>query len=467
MLQTLARPYLNWLEATLTRARTLIPISIHTSDSLIQAPHSAQYSASEASQPTELRVLIVAEHASMQFGGEAALPVHYFRLLRQRQIETWLVVHERTRQELLSQFPEDSDRIYFVPDTIWQQLMDSVSHYLPKKLFEITLGFAMKLLTELAQRSVIRQLINTQQIDLIHQPIFVSPKTPSLIFGMGVPVIMGPLNGGMTYAPAFQQSKRQLVMQVVHLGRGLSDILNLLIPGKRLAATVLVANQRTRDALPRGVRGRIVELVENGVETQLWQPAAVKPPGTPRFVFMGRLVDWKAVDWLLLAFQQVLKQVPAELEIIGDGPLRQQLQQLSEDLGLSEQQVKFSGWLSQQQCAQRLQQSDVLVLPSLFESGGAVVLEAMAVGLPVIATNWGGPVDYLDSTCGILIDPTSKSIFIEQLIAAMLKLAQSPELRQRMGTAGRQRVLNHYDWQHKIDRILEIYREAVNRVRVG
>jgi glycosyltransferase involved in cell wall biosynthesis len=403
----------------------------------------------------------------MQFGGEAALPVHYFRLLRQRQIETWLVVHERTRQELLSQFPEDSDRIYFVPDTIWQQLMDSVSHYLPKKLFEITLGFAMKLLTELAQRSVIRQLINTQQIDLIHQPIFVSPKTPSLIFGMGVPVIMGPLNGGMTYAPAFQQSKRQLVMQVVHLGRGLSDILNLLIPGKRLAATVLVANQRTRDALPRGVRGRIVELVENGVETQLWQPAAVKPPGTPRFVFMGRLVDWKAVDWLLLAFQQVLKQVPAELEIIGDGPLRQQLQQLSEDLGLSEQQVKFSGWLSQQQCAQRLQQSDVLVLPSLFESGGAVVLEAMAVGLPVIATNWGGPVDYLDSTCGILIDPTSKSIFIEQLIAAMLKLAQSPELRQRMGTAGRQRVLNHYDWQHKIDRILEIYREAVNRVRVG
>src|SRR5579883_1420456 len=59
------------------------------------------------------RVLIVAEHASAKFGGEAALPLHYFRVLRKRRIEAWLVVHERTRDELNGQFAEDFDRIYF------------------------------------------------------------------------------------------------------------------------------------------------------------------------------------------------------------------------------------------------------------------------------------------------------------------------------------------------------------------
>ncbi len=65
-----------------------------------------------------------------------------------------------------------------------------------------------------------------------------------------------------------------------------------------------------------------------------------------------------------------------------------------------------------------------------------MVLEAMAVGLPVIATNWGRPADYLNSRCGILVKPASKEGFVKGLTDAMLKLAQSPELQQSMGSAG-------------------------------
>ena len=128
--------------------------------------------------------------------------------------------------------------------------------------------------------------------------------------------------------------------------------------------------------------------------------------------------------------------------------------------------MQFSGWLPQKECAHRLQAADVLVLPSLFECGGAVVLEAIATGLPVIATKWGGPMDYLDESCGILVNPRSREEFIHELAVATLKLAESPTLREKMGRTGRHRVLNHFNWQKKTDTILKIYAETVHRVRV-
>ena len=74
--------------------------------------------------------------------------------------------------------------------------------------------------------------------------------------------------------------------------------------------------------------------------------------------------------------------------------------------------------------------------------------------------------DYLDESCGILVNPRSREEFIHELAVAMLKLAESPTLREKMGRTGRHRVLNHFNWQKKIDTILKIYAETVHRVRM-
>jgi len=94
-----------------------------------------------------------------------------------------------------------------------------------------------------------------------------------------------------------------------------------------------------------------------------------------------------------------------------------------------------------------------------------VILEAMATGLPVIATKWGGPMDYLDESCGILVSPESREAFIHELAAAMLKLASSFTLREKMGRAGQRRVLSHFNWQKKTDVMLKIYTETVRRAK--
>jgi glycosyltransferase involved in cell wall biosynthesis len=409
-----------------------------------------------------LRILIVAEDASATYGGEAILPLHYFRFLRRRGIETWLLVHERTRKELEQLLPEELQRISFVRDTWFHKKMYAVARRMPARIAYVTVGMIMRLLTQTMAKEIARGLIRRHQINLVHQPTPVSPKDTSILHDLGVPLIIGPMNGGMSFPQAFRKTEGRSIRALVAVGRSVAPVFHRLMPGKLRADALLVANDRTRRALPTGTRGQIIHLVENGVDLSLWRPGRKdKPADDPvRFLFVGRLVDWKAVDLLLEAFRRAGLGQKATLDIFGSGPMDESLRQQALILNLSDR-VTFHGWLPQDELAERLASADALVLPSLLECGGAVVLEAMAAGLAVIATNWGGPSDYLDSTCGILVDPTSREDFVKGLTSAIQTLALSPETRMKLGAAARERVLREFSWEKKIERIIEIYVETV------
>jgi len=416
-----------------------------------------------------LKILIVAEHASANFGGEAAIPLHYFRVLRKRGEEVWLLSHSRTRRELAELFPGD-ERILYVADTVWHRSMWRIGQCLPEQIAYLTTGFLSRIATQLSQRRVVRALIRDQGIDVVHQPIPVSPREPSLLFGFGVPVVIGPMNGGMDYPPGFHRERRGLERLLMTVGRVSATAMNVLMPGKRRAALLLVANQRTREALPPSVSANIGELPENGVDLSLWRAQqgldAPADAGIVTFVFMGRLVGWKSVDLLLRAFASARLKTPMRLWILGDGEERARLQAIAAELDLvrggSEEAgaAHFAGWLSQSACMERLDAADCLVLPSLLECGGAVVLEAMSLGKPVIATAWGGPLDYLDASCGILVPANSRDGLVEGIAAAMVKLANSPATRRSMGTRALARVRAEYSWDVKVDRMMGFYAQA-------
>ncbi|MDB5295792.1 MAG: family glycosyltransferase [Phycisphaerales bacterium] len=429
------------------------------------------------------RVILIAENTSRRFGGEAAIPFHLFRVLSARGADVRLVTHERNRPELTTEFPDavKDGRVAFVPDRPVQRLIHRVSKLMPHRVAYFTVWQLSRLVTQRTARGIARRLVREHAGPaVVHQPTPVSPKDLSTIRKMGAPVVFGPFNGGMTFPPGFRSADGPWVERLFRLGRLASRATHRLFPAKREAALLLAANDRTRAALPHGHRARVELLSENGVDLPLWKAAraaaglsdapaemAAAPGRRARFAFVGRLVDWKAVDLLVAALgKAVAAGVDAELDIIGAGPTKASLEQQARDLGLTDR-VTFAGWMSQADVSRRLAAADAFVLPSLYECGGAVVLEAMAAGLPVIATRWGGPADYVDDTCGVLVDPTSRDALIDGFAAAIAALAADPARRAALGEAGRRRVTDLFDWERKVDRIQGLYREVAAAAAAG
>jgi glycosyltransferase involved in cell wall biosynthesis len=346
-------------------------------------------------------------------------------------------------------------------------MLDRLSHWLPHRLSGYTTRIAIQAITQWMQRRLARELVERLGINVIHQPIPVSPKQPSMISDVGAPVIIGPMNGGMCYPPKMRWLESYFEWAVIALGRGSAGVMNLLVPGKRRAALLLVANDRTAAALAPGVHAPVRQLVENGVDLSLWSAAHHSSgENAIRLAFVGRLIRLKAVDLLLEAVHRACIDVDVHLDVIGDGPERANLEALAARLGIANR-MTFHGHVPQRKCPERLVAADALVLPSLHECGGAVVLEAMAMSMPVIATRWGGPADYLDDSCGVLIEPAGREPFVADLTDAIRKLAASPALRQSLGEAGRRKVEAEYDWDRKIDHMLQIYLDVVTSAVTG
>ena len=317
------------------------------------------------------------------------------------------------------------------------------------------------LITQYYQFKLARKAVKQHAINVVHEPAPVSPKTPSSLFGLGAPVIIGPMNGGMHFPSGFSYMEGKSEKILYGPIRFLANFINVIMPGKLFAKVLLVANKRTQEALPKLTSGKRIMLVENAVDTEMWEQCErVSNKTTIDFIFMGRLTDLKCCDLLIQAFEQIYQKHPVTLTIVGDGDDMDHLQHLASNL-IDERVVTFTGWLPPTETHKTLAASDVLVLPSVRECGGAVVLEAMALSKPVIAVNWGGPADYITAQTGILIEPEGPELLVRELIIAMEKMIANPILRGQLGDAGYRRLIKQFTWQEKVEQVLEVYKQVV------
>lgn len=406
----------------------------------------------------KLNILIVCEHASNVYGGEAMLPLNYFRLLSTYpNNQVYLITHARVKASIEQLTDIKQDHVFYMPDTKLHQVLNKYSVLLPDRISILTFGFLMHLLTQFYQWKLARKIVKTKNINILHEPAPVSAVLPSVMFCLGVPVVIGPMNGGMTFPPAFNTMAGRFERVLYRLTRVLSTVFNILIPGKFFANILLVANQRTKDALPKLRLGQVLEIVENGVFSVVDVPKKVQVKPITDVLYVGRLVDWKAVDIAIDAINTCKSNV--KLTILGDGPLKNELVQYAKKLAPN--QIVFAGMVPHEKTNQYYDEADIFILPSIRECGGAVVLEAMSRGLPAIVTAWGGPADYITNETGFLIEPKSRAYMIEQFALAIDRLAQQPNLRYEIGQAAINRVKQHFMWDKKIQNMMQVYHQAI------
>lgn len=225
----------------------------------------------------------------------------------------------------------------------------------------------------------------------------------------------------------------------------------------KCAAAVLASSDFLRTETEKWLQCP-VERIYWGIDLTRFTPQPNRRTDTAfRLVFMKHLKPVYGPDIAIAALPAIRAAVPdAHLDLYGEGAMRGELQAQADALGVTDA-VHFHGWARNENVPQILSDSDVMVMPSRAESLGMAAMEAQAVELPVIATTVGGiPEVVKDEKGGILIPPEDAGA----LAAAAIRLARDPALRRRMGEAGRQYVLAHFDWQDTLAQTEAVYRRV-------
>jgi glycosyltransferase involved in cell wall biosynthesis len=206
-----------------------------------------------------------------------------------------------------------------------------------------------------------------------------------------------------------------------------------------------------------GFDGASFEIVHYGIDPD-GEPRPYED-GVPRLLCVGRLIPIKGHIVLLRAFAAARQELPElELDIAGRGPLEPALRAVARELGVGDA-VRFLGHVTPIQSA--IENSAVVVVPSMGEGFGMVALEAMERARPVIAASIGGLGEIVrDGVTGLLVPPGEA----EPLAAAIVRVASDPRLARAMGEAGRQRALTRFLQSFCTERTELLYTDALSKV---
>ena len=416
------------------------------------------------------RVLLVAYQCGPGMGSVSQIGWEWYSRLAQRDQVT-LVTHVRNRAALQAAgAPLAGSEVIYI-DTEW---FAGPLYRVARRLFprsEHTVFLITSLDFFVFDRSAYRQLkarlaaADRPLWDVIHRVTPVTLAAPTWLGHLGIPTMIGPLNSGLQDPPGFTSLMRQEFTWLVKL-REFGRWFDGLIGSTRRAARVLVATRATQDGVPRRHRQRCRFMLENGVELSRFEatpwPAAPSADRPLQVLFVGRLIPVKALSLLIDAVARLHREGRAvRLTVVGDGPMRAAWQAQAQALGAPEL-VRFVGALPLDEVAAHMRQCHVFCLPSLRESGGAVLLEAMASARPVIAIAFGGPAELVDDTVGTLIEPVSPEQVTQGLAAKLQDVIDRPERWAARGRQGRLKVEQHYSWDAKVASSAALYDEIVN-----
>lgn len=307
------------------------------------------------------------------------------------------------------------------------------------------------------------------QFDIVHHVTFVKYWAPSLACRVPVPFIWGPVGGGESTPEGLWRDLKgrdRWLERLRHVARAVGERDPLVRLTARRSVVALATTNDTARRL-RGIGARDVRVM-----SQVGMSEAVVPPHRARVptdavrlrvVSVGRLVHWKGFHLGLEGFAAA--GLPgSEYWILGSGPDRERLVDDARRLGISDR-VAFMGQLPHQEVMLRLSQCDVLVHPSMHDSGAFVCVEAMALGLPVVCLDSGGPAVLVDEDSGVKARCTTAADAISDMASALRKLGEDADTREAMGAHARRRAEHTFSWEAKALSLMDVYQDVVARCR--
>lgn len=406
----------------------------------------------QASQ--RFRVLLSAYACEPGLGSEAAVGWNWAAGLAEAGCEVHVVTRASNRARIeahLDRSPQPNLRFSYFDLPRWARFWKRANR-------GVHLYY---LLWQIGAFLLARRLVKQARFDLAHHVSFVTARFPSFMGFLGLPFVFGPLAGG-EYAPSalwrslgwrsvLKESARYLSMRWWRF----SPLLNASFAS---ADRIFVTSAETRQFLPRHAQAKAHVMLGIGLD-DLADVRRSRGEGTGlRILYVGRFLYWKGMDYGIAAFGRLASAVPAaRLTMLGGGVCEARWRRLAEKVGVAEK-VDWRAQTSRAEFVQGLPDYDVLLFPSLHDSGGMVVLEAMAAGVPVVCLDYGGPGVLVDERCGFKISARTPGAAISGLHRALAALANDPALRLRMGQAARARA-GEFAWDRRVANLLDCYRE--------
>ena len=299
------------------------------------------------------------------------------------------------------------------------------------------------------------------RFDMVHHVTWVSCRQPSFMGGLGIPFIFGPLAGGET-APWRLRAGYGMRQWVADLFR---DFVNFVVRFDpclrntfRKASRIYVTSDQTLKCLPRPYREKARIQLAIGIDGKERGGHSAGVNGRVgdefRVLYVGRFIGWKGMHLGLRAFKKILKVFPnARLTMIGRGREETEWRKLADSLSIMDY-ITWVPWVQRKDLSSFYSSHDVFLYPSLHDSGGLVVLEAMSHGLPVVCLNLGGPGIIVNQTCGfpVVTRKRSQGHIVDEIADALLRLAQDQQLRHRLSKGATERVM-FFGWDTLVTKI--------------
>jgi exopolysaccharide biosynthesis WecB/TagA/CpsF family protein len=427
---------------------------------------NGERSAAERDRP--LRVLVIAEACNPQWTSVPLVGYSVARALAEHPgLEVTVVTQIRNRKALEADPLSRLARVVFVDNEWVARPLSTLSTILRRGndlswTTDMAMGWPSYMVFEQEVFRKLRREFDEGAFDLIHRVTPLSPTMGSPLASMvDVPMIVGPLNGGLPWPKDYPELRAKEREWLVPL-RAAYKCLPYYRSTYGHLAGVISGSKHTATEVPNAFSGRRFYLPENGIDESRLPIAAdwPEPQGRFRFLTVGRLVPYKGVDLILEAMRSSSVLSNCELRVVGDGPHRAHLENLTREYGLATN-VIFTGWIAHGMMAQEFSSAQVFVFPSLREFGGGVVVEAMASALPSIVVNYGGPSELVTSESGVLLPLLPRPELVQHLRQAMEQMAGDFQRCRTLGREAAKRVRAEFTWPAKATRLVDFYHQVV------